>query len=125
MEVRLTGGNKNWGRVEVRHGSVWNKVCNKTWEDSNTIAICKSLGMQTGYTMVSTFGPGPGRFWHGDIKCTGSENSLSDCTHVQESKQDCSPDHETWIVCGKFIQENIPYASRSFLTDLYIKKLLG
>ena len=104
MDVRLTGGDTNWGRLEVRHDTDWEKVSNITWNESNTIAVCRSLGMQTGYTMVNTFGPGPGYFWPGQFKCTGGENNLDGCTHDHNNKKDSSPDHETWIVCGKKIQ---------------------
>ena len=51
--VHLVGGDEvSRGRVEYCHEGSWHSVCNSTWGEEETKAVCKSLGYSTAFGNV-------------------------------------------------------------------------
>jgi hypothetical protein len=82
--IRLSGGQDNWGRVEVRHNGIWGQLCNDRWTDASANVTCKELGK--GFIGGVAFGPiaTPNLpFWLVDTTCSGKESSIQKCNYTQ------------------------------------------
>ena len=50
------------------------------------------------------FGAGEGPIWMDDVGCTGSEESIFNCTHRGFGEHNCG---DVGIICGKFIAQQL------------------
>ena len=53
----------------------------------------------TGQQVGSRYGPGTGRIWLDNVKCSGNEQQLFDCGHADFGVSDCTHDEDVSIVC--------------------------
>ena len=60
--------------------------------------VCRQLGLGGG-TQIQEFGGGGGRIWLDEVRCTGSENQLSQCRHNDWGSTDCSPYEDVGVQC--------------------------
>ena len=105
-ELRLAGSNiPNEGRVEICMNNVWSTVCGDSWGSSDATVVCRQLGYLTqGYRIRRTlshsvileskslvptgavafktahFGMGSGPVHFSNVRCTGSESDLINCS---------------------------------------------
>ena len=100
--VRLVGGSTpNEGRVEVYYNGTWGTVCDGSWSRTDGNVVCRMLGYPGA---VSTsrgghFGEGTGRIWLDGVNCSGSENSLLNCSHNGWGDHDCDHSKDVGVVC--------------------------
>ena len=50
--------------------------------------------------VMATFGAGTGRIVLDDVQCTGSEDSLLNCTHAGIGNSNCGHNEDAGVVCG-------------------------
>ena len=83
VRVRLIGGSGPYeGRVEVYYGGRWGTVCDDYFTNAAARVVCFSLGYgRGGYIVGRRYGAGSARIWFDDVRCTGSETSISSCPH--------------------------------------------
>lgn len=81
--VRLVGGTTyDEGRVEIYYRRHWGTVCNIGWDDTDASVVCKQLGFGSSGTAildVNTFGPGTGRVFLSNVRCSSNDTTLSSC----------------------------------------------
>ncbi|WAR30551.1 DMBT1-like protein [Mya arenaria] len=77
--VRLVGGTSQYrGRVEILHNGTWGTVCDDGFSDRNAVVI-----------------------WLDDVACTGSEQSIADCTHrTPWGSNNCGHSEDVGVVCS-------------------------
>jgi hypothetical protein len=46
-DIRLQGGTATRGRVEVCNNNLWGTVCDRLWNENNTVVACRQLGLAT------------------------------------------------------------------------------
>ena len=83
-QVRLVGGNGvSSGRVEVYYNNTWGTVCHRGWNLKDATVVCRELGFSGANSSLccAAFGQGTGPIWLNNVRCTGSETSLSVCSH--------------------------------------------
>ena len=104
-QVRLVGGNGvNTGRVEVYYNNTWGTVCDDGWGLNDAVVVCRELGFPgaISYSCCAAFGQGTGPIWLDDVRCTGSEKSLSTCTHPGwgiHVHSSCSHSEDAGVYC--------------------------
>ena len=83
------------GRVEVcSSDNNWGLVCDDFWDNNDGTVACRQLGLLPEGTMATTlslaqYGRGTGQFILDNLRCTGTEASLFDCTHNGEGNHNC------------------------------------
>ncbi|KAK7484006.1 hypothetical protein BaRGS_00024741, partial [Batillaria attramentaria] len=80
VELRLTGGGRNYGRLEVQYEGEWGRVADDHFSSSDATIACKQLGYLGGrgapYNMRTS---GQGRIWMSYVVCGGKERTLFEC----------------------------------------------
>ena len=107
--VEALGSNGTWGGV---CDDWWNNDHGKSYGMKNANVICQMLG----YSSAEAFFDGPEKYWnqhsfgnnpHGesyvldDLKCTGAESSIFDCTNQGgEWNENCNADEIAGVRCA-------------------------
>ncbi|XP_038052405.1 deleted in malignant brain tumors 1 protein-like [Patiria miniata] len=104
--VRLVGGSDSMeGRVEVFWNSAWGTVCDDDWDLQDATVICRELGYGEAYAAPheAAFGRGAGDILLDEVRCTGNEETVFDCTAIRGSGHDCSHYEDAGVRCSKLL----------------------
>ena len=88
--------------MEVYYNRVWGTVCDDSWDINDAKVVCHQLGYGRAikaYTSAA-FGPGDGKIWMDDVRCTGRERSLAECSHNVWGKEDCDHSEDAGVSCS-------------------------
>ena len=102
-EVRLVGGSgPHEGRVEVYHNGAWGTVCDDDWDLNDATVVCRQLGYGTavGALRRAAFGEGNGRIWYDDVRCSGHEANLTQCSHRGLRVHNCRHRQVAGVICA-------------------------
>ena len=99
--VRLAGGaNLTDGRVEIFIFGQWGTVCNYDWDLVDATVACRQLGYLRADTSTS-FGAGSGPSWYSNLRCTGTEMNLTECSKsLSFTGNACSHSQDVGVVCS-------------------------
>ena len=130
--VRLLSGFRN-GTVQVCVNRTWGSICDSGWSSQDADVVCRQLGFNTlGTTSLSCdilsydclwfhcyqgpisysnsfYGNTSGPIWIDNVRCTGSESSILNCTHNGIGVLASSCDHldESGVECpGRLLYPN-------------------
>ena len=101
-DVRLVGGNTaREGRVEIWYNSQWNTVCDDSWGINDANVVCQQLGYRGAITAHQSahFGQGSGQILLDDLRCTGREASLLECSHNGINDHNCGHHEDASVTC--------------------------
>lgn len=101
--MRLVGGEHQCeGRVEMYTNSGWGTVCDDAWDLPDAQVVCRQLGC--GMALVAQgdafFGPGVGTILLDNLKCTGFEASLQECSHIPWDVHNCDHSEDAGVTCS-------------------------
>ena len=88
--------------MEVYYNRVWGTVCDDSWDINDAKVVCHQLGYGRAikaYTSAA-FGPGDGKIWMDDVRCTGRERSLTECSHNVWGIEDCDHSEDAGVSCS-------------------------
>ncbi|KAL6460145.1 hypothetical protein MHYP_G00319040 [Metynnis hypsauchen] len=100
--VRLVGGSRCSGRVEVLHGKTWSTVCDAGFDQQDAEVVCRELGCGLPVEVLgaAAFGRGKGQVWSEELHCRGNESQIHFCPTSSSLKHNCSHDSEVGLVCA-------------------------
>uniref|UniRef100_A0A4W5PHE7 Lysyl oxidase homolog n=1 Tax=Hucho hucho TaxID=62062 RepID=A0A4W5PHE7_9TELE len=100
--VRLRGGTiVGEGRVEVLKNGEWGTICDDNWSLLSATVVCRELGFGSAKEALSggRLGQGMGPVHMNEVKCSGSEKSVTECFFNKESLG-CSHEEDAAITCN-------------------------
>lgn len=106
--IRLVGGiTEHQGRVEICIGGEWGSVCDDLWDSNDAQVVCRQLGYSVSGAMAvhraaSIYGQASGSILISDVRCSGSESRLIDCSRIDH--HECTENlEEAGVMCqGKY-----------------------
>ncbi|CAG5929048.1 unnamed protein product [Menidia menidia] len=102
-QVRLAdGGNSSCsGRVEIFLSGQWGTVCDDSWDLVDAQVVCRQLGCGRALSALQSaaFGQGRGPIWLDDVRCSGSESSITACPHRGLGVHNCGHHEDASVVC--------------------------
>lgn len=106
FDLRLVGGETRCsGRLEVLHKGMWGSVCDDGWGEEEDQVVCKQLKCGESFSpsvkVQRRFGPGVGRIWLDDVRCSGDEWSLEQCQHRFWGYHNCNHKEDVGVICSE------------------------
>jgi deleted-in-malignant-brain-tumors protein 1 len=107
-QIRLVGGATPMeGRVEVCYQGRWGTVCDDSWGINDARVACRMAGFPwtgtvqySGYYTTINYGQGVGPIWLDDLACSGSENSLFNCSGNAVGVHNCGHYEDASVKCA-------------------------
>ncbi|KAI4878405.1 hypothetical protein NFI96_029702, partial [Prochilodus magdalenae] len=105
-EVRLVGGSRCSGRVEVLHGEAWYTVCDADFDHQDAEVVCRELGCGLPVEVLggAAFGRGESQVWSEELQCRGNESQIHSCPTSPSLKHNCSHDRDVGLVCADSVR---------------------
>ncbi|KAK1878258.1 Deleted in malignant brain tumors 1 protein [Dissostichus eleginoides] len=102
IRLALTGSNHCYGTVEIFHNSTWGTVCDDAWDLNDAQVVCRQLGCGSAVRAPHSaqYGQGTGPIWLDDVGCSGSESSVTECTHPDFGTHNCGHGEDAGVVCS-------------------------
>ncbi|XP_026102070.1 scavenger receptor cysteine-rich domain-containing group B protein [Carassius auratus] len=100
--IRLVGGlNHCEGRVEIFLRGEWGTVCDDAWDIVDAKVVCRQMGcgLPRAAQVMAYFGPGHGTIQMDNLKCTGREAALTQCSHIAWNIHNCDHSEDASVTC--------------------------
>ncbi|KAK3599039.1 hypothetical protein CHS0354_012524 [Potamilus streckersoni] len=124
-QVRLVGGIGAYeGKLEIMYNEEWGTVCDDLFDNMTAKVVCRMLHLPTAGAMVvdaSQFSISSSlRIWLDDVHCSGTESSISYCSHRAWGVNDCSHSEDVAVRCAgqatyapvRLVGGAVPYEGR-------------
>ena len=98
--VRLVGGSRSTGRLEVLHNGTWGTICEDFFTAAAAGVVCKVLGFVTGTKIDnSNYRTDHIPIWLDDIRCNGTETDITECSHRGWGVHNCQHREDVAVSC--------------------------
>jgi hypothetical protein len=93
---------KGTGRLEVFYNGKWGTVCDDIWDINDARVACRQLGYTYAVRALrgSDVPDGTGQIWLDDVRCTGSEQNLTSCSHDGWGNENCDHGEDAGVECS-------------------------
>ncbi len=102
LRLIAPSGSNGTGRVEVFYNGRWGTICDNSWGINDAQVVCRQLG----YTYAVKALPGhvvpdgTGQIWLDNVRCTGSEQNLTNCYHNGWGNHTCQHSQDAGVKCS-------------------------
>jgi len=80
VEIKLVGGKKHYGRVQIVYDGVSGTICDYDWSKYDARVLCRQLGFPDGTAYKGSYhGSGTGRVYLSGMFCDSTESNLLEC----------------------------------------------
>ncbi|XP_072021373.1 scavenger receptor cysteine-rich domain-containing protein DMBT1-like [Amphiura filiformis] len=90
-------------RLEIYHDGVYGTICDDLWTYPNSLVACRQLNFtfvnQTKTVDTDITGDIPRPIWLDNVECTGTENTLAECTRNEWGDQNCGHYEDISVTC--------------------------
>ncbi|XP_021351066.1 deleted in malignant brain tumors 1 protein-like isoform X2 [Mizuhopecten yessoensis] len=98
IQVELEDGTDMEGRLVATVGGTRGTVCDDLFDDNAATVVCRMLGFPVGVIVnLDMFGEGTGDIVLDDVRCDGTERSLSNCTY--STSHNCAHSEDVGVRC--------------------------
>ncbi|CAB3997370.1 deleted in malignant brain tumors 1 -like, partial [Paramuricea clavata] len=102
MRIQGPSSANGTGRVEVLHNGQWGTICDDSWDIKDANVVCRQLGYKNAANALQggQVPSGTGQIWLDDVTCTGSEHSLTSCSHGGWGNHNCDHSEDAGVECS-------------------------
>ncbi|XP_026101663.1 deleted in malignant brain tumors 1 protein-like, partial [Carassius auratus] len=99
--VRLVGGSRCSGRLEILHNQTWLSVCDAVFDQQDAEVVCRELdcGAPVQVLGAAAFDKGDAQMWTQEIQCRGNESQIHLCPTSPSHENNCSHDSDVGLIC--------------------------
>ena len=125
------------GLVQVYHNNTWGWVCADQWDKRNADVVCRMMdfdGALSAFLFREKRRTRNSRVWLKNLRCTGNESSLFECSHEGLGSHNCEVERKAGVLCRskglkgirqlKMLNRIYFYLSRNVLFGIYKKTVL-
>ena len=89
-------------------------MCDDEWNIDDGNVVCRQLGFEgvESVRIGAAFGGGSGPIWLDNVRCSGSEDRLSDCSHSGWANHNCGHGEDAGVICVAGKYHKIHYQNR-------------
>ncbi|XP_051745863.1 scavenger receptor cysteine-rich type 1 protein M130-like [Ctenopharyngodon idella] len=100
--VRLVGGSRCSGRLEILDNQTWVSVCAAAFDQQDAEVVCRELdcGAPVQVLGEDDFGKGYAQMWTQEIQCRGNESQIHLCPTSPSHQNNCSHGNNVEFVCA-------------------------
>ena len=110
IKIILVGGSWNGeGRVEIFNNGNWGTVCDDEWDMKDAQVVCRQFGFPYAVSAPKSahFGFGSGNIWLDEVRCSGTESSIVDCSHNGWGSHDCGNSEDASVICSGMLSPQV------------------
>ncbi|KAM5140419.1 scavenger receptor cysteine-rich domain-containing protein DMBT1-like [Mantella aurantiaca] len=96
----VQGENACAGRVEIYHQGAWQAVCDDGWSRANAEVVCRQAGCGSPILPLVRYEQCSGDILLDDVSCSGTEQTLWQCSHRGFYVHDCGPLEHVGVICS-------------------------
>ena len=87
--------------MEIFSNGKWGTVCDDYWDINDARVVCRQLGFPDAISAPGSahFGAGSGQIWLDNVRCSGSESSIENCSHGGWGVEDCGHSEDASVIC--------------------------
>ena len=129
-DLRLSGfaGSPTYaGRVEIYYNGEWGTVCDDRWDIDDAHVVCRQLGFPKAITALQgdQIPAGVGKIWLDEVKCSGTEHHIANCSHNGWDLSDCFHTEDAGVICerGRCCLKPRPLLLKKYLFIDFVRTL--
>ena len=95
--------------MEIFYNGKWGTVCDDNWDMKDAQVVCRQLGFPYAVSAPKSahFGSRSGNIWLDEVRCSGTESSIVDCSHNGWGSHDCGSSEDASVICSGMLSPQI------------------